>query len=74
MDSSVGDPMVLIISRETEIMIELIEGVLARKDNLLKAVEAITRLDCLLALSQVSFEHNWVEPEMISQGFFFLPD
>lgn len=64
LDSSIGDVVVDIKKLEASIISRLSEVILKNRSVLEVIVNYCAQLDCLIALSQVSKEHNWVKPEV----------
>ena len=68
LDVNIGDVVLDITKLETQIISRLTEAILRNRVSLEKIVSYCAHLDCLLALSQVCKEHNWVQPEVTRSG------
>ena len=74
LDTTVGDVYLDITKMETSIITRLSEALLKERDSLEKIVTYCAHLDCLLALSQVSRDRNWVKPEITVGGDISIKD
>ena len=72
--TTVGDIYLDITKLETQIINNLSEAVLKKRDSLEKIVICCAHLDCLLALSHVCRDRNWVKPEITVGGDITIRD
>ena len=74
MDAKFGDVMLEIIKREAAIITRLTEIILKKRTSLEAIVTYCAQLDCLISMSQVCREQNWVKPEMVQAGDLIIRD
>ena len=74
LDTTVGDVHQDIIKMETVYTTRLSEALLKQRNSLENIVTYCAHLDCLLALSYVCRERNWVKPEITVGGDISIRD
>ncbi|XP_042899005.1 mutS protein homolog 5 isoform X1 [Parasteatoda tepidariorum] len=68
LDSLLGDTLCDIYDKETQIMHKLQNVILEMKPVLFDVMEYSAKLDCLIALSVVAKEYNWIQPDISMDG------
>ncbi|RDD47879.1 MutS protein-like protein 5 [Trichoplax sp. H2] len=64
LDESLGDTQCRLLDKEIEIMLQLQEVVLQHKDDILSLLEKIAELDCLIALTILAKQNNFIRPKL----------
>ena len=74
LDATVGDVYLDITKLESKWRTRISEALLQKRDSLEMIVNFCAQLDCLLALSQVCRDRNWVKPEVTVGGDIRIKD
>ncbi|KAI1094799.1 muts domain V-domain-containing protein [Rostrohypoxylon terebratum] len=72
MDEHFGDAYCMIIDREIEIIHELAVKILAQKEAIVVASDALGELDSVFALAIGCGQYSWVAPEMTTQNVIHI--